>query len=739
MRNLISNSSRVISSTYRQETCVKRTTGNSALLVQAHFHFVFLFQLPKRPGMKNSLITKFFKSPNRTETEKEPAKPCATEIHVDDPAETENNLDSSLCDFDVSAEQASTKKPNKCKSKDSVDKPKPARKSKGRTKKSQKEERKEEEKSKAKEEAEPIPMEATLKTLKKITYEEFLKLGCSGGCTSESADPEKETNDASQEDQTISIATEDTNEDESEKSAKTESENDQVISKDMKKDEFAKTESENDKSDFGATECELYTARDGENNQDESVLIVDDGCDSPKEKTPEKETNATVVSVKEETEPQPKKKTSYFTIFESRQLQGQTGKKSPVVITVNVPDSPSTTPSKLASIFDKSKARTGLEKDESNSAELSESDEKPKRPAKSTGKKSRAKLKMELDKTTESKDKTLEKVDYVDGVAKIGDDSCDGVSGQKSVAEKMAGLDKRVVKVSKRNTQSKLQLSDNGLKTERCVKSSSPDVPTHEENAPKSKTTSKGTKSRSKADVKSKAKQQKKTPKKQTKKSNETNAEILDVTPSKPKQQRKTPKKQTKKSNETNAEILDVTPSKPKQQRKTPKKQTKKSSETNSRTLDVTPVNKKRKRANSIPGAQSDNDIEIVETCSGKKRKKGSDSVYSSEIVESPVSMKKAPIKIRLTRQVSEHAQEEDLEIGETIAVLKLDNFVCSFSQFRMCSFSQFRMTKTASDKAGASIAKVSKAQELVQKAKGGKRKTGTSPKVKVLGLRQIQ
>ena len=330
-----------------------------------------------------------------------------------------------------------------------------------------------------------------------------------------------------------------------------------------------------------------------ENINDESVMIIDENVDMLREnKSPEKK----------------RKIGSYFTILPSRQLmQTEGGPKAPVVITVNVPDSPVTKPSKSFSIFDKPKAKNSNQKlshtteKHSKTDPLEDKDELNEDLTHKRKCKRRLKVGTQQGKVSRSKKIGTAEDNENDEYITVEPVQNESEHQRKLVASKMACLDQVVVKSTRKAMQSTLSFGQDGLSAMKSPPSSTTEV------NEKAKETGTPTKGRSKS----------KTTRGNRKKPN-SSKEVVD-SPVKPVRSQRTKKSQVLQSDGDDFEIEVLAT--PKQRKARKRTDTEKSSEM----LDSEEESKPRRRRRS-------------------KR------IYSAEIVESPVSVKKAPIKLRLTR-----------------------------------------------------------------------------------------
>ena len=335
-----------------------------------------------------------------------------------------------------------------------------------------------------------------------------------------------------------------------------------------------------------------------ENVNDESVVIIDENVGvSHENKSPEKK----------------RKIGSYYTILPSRQLmQTEGGPKAPVVITFNIPDSPVAKPSKSFSIFDKAKAKNGIEKsthtegktpekgpEEEDTQELNE-----ELTSKSKSKR-RLKVGTEQGKVSRSRKvgrgKEIDKENDVDNIVKTVQN--DSEQQRKLVANKMASLDQVVVKSNSKAMQSTLSFGQDGLTAMKSPPSSNTEV------SGKAKETDVVTKGKSKTTRGNKNKAN-------------SSKEAVD-SPIKLVRSQRTKKSHVLQSDSDDFEIEVLA---------TPKQR------------------KRRKRTDTENSLETD--LEVLDGKECKPRRRRSNRIYSAEIVESPVSVKKAPIKLRFKRYV---------------------------------------------------------------------------------------
>ena len=331
-----------------------------------------------------------------------------------------------------------------------------------------------------------------------------------------------------------------------------------------------------------------------ENINDESVVIIDENVDMLREnKSPEKK----------------RKIGSYFTILPSRQLmQTEGGPKAPVVITVNVPDSPVAKPSKSFNIFDKPKAKNANEKpahttEKSPKTKPLEKDKDELNEDLTHKRKCKRKLKVSTQQRKVSRSKKVVEAQDNENDEDIIVETVQNNSEhqRKLVANKMACLDQVVVKSTRKAMQSTLSFGQDGLTAMKSPPSSTTEV------NERAKETGAVTKGRSK----SKATRENGTKPNGSK-------EVVDSAV-KPVRSQRTKKSQMLQSDSDDFEVEVL--ARPKQRKTRKRTDTEKSLEM----LDAEEESKPRRRRRS-------------------KR------IYSAEIVEFPVSVKKAPIRLRLTR-----------------------------------------------------------------------------------------
>ena len=541
--------------------------------------YVHLLQLSKKPEKKHNLITNFFKSPPSTKESRCSDSNNANEEQLDttdkgnreyDEDENhqkkndgENDMNDSLCDFETSSQVLPNAVP-----KEKAKRLKDKKKTKARTTKKSKRARtqsrgnndesfdlpyedfsslnlseasdvKNDEQNKAGEV--DIKVTSDLSVAKEISYEDFLKFNSLGGVGgSDNVENKKATEGIVQ----------------------------NVV--------------EQEQTDVQNLKEETARQNSSENYGDECV-VVHDNAGMSEEKLQEKR----------------KKTGSYFTILPSRQLsQTNDGPKAPVVITVNVPDSPVSKPVKSFSIFDKTKAKTGfiqpaneapkceevtqLEKEKDHLQEDINCKRKSKTRQKASTR-AKASLRQNVVETEEDIENEEAAADVVENVSE---------QQQKVTAKKMACLDQVVIKSTAKATQSTLCFGQDGLTTMKSPPSSKTDL----------------------KECSAVKKDQLKRTNKNLKKKNASEETVKSKV--KPAQVRRRKKQiMTSDSDDSEIEIIN-----------TPKR------------------TKSRKRTDTEKSEDTETEGNTA------RRRRRSKRIYSAEIVQSPVPMKKAPIKLRLTR-----------------------------------------------------------------------------------------
>ena len=531
-----------------------------------------------------------------TTTEKEPSDVADTPVEIENPEGTgaENDLNNSLCDFETTTQIHPIKLPKQ--------KTKKEKKDKGRSKARKTKKNKDS----------GIQSRENKDDSIELPYDDFSSLNLDG-----------EVSDVN-----VSTSKEEIQLQKKEKGRDVKTIGDSNVSKEMSYEDFLKITSveiledtdSNDRTENQDGEeskledvCEDVVEKDTqnlkevddtsnhtedskENINDESILIIDEKVGMSQEnKSPEK-----------------KRKRSYFTILPSRQLmQTEDGPKAPVVITVNIPDSPVAKPSKSFSIFNKAKTKTGNEErthEEGISPKIDPLEEDAQELNGELTHKCKSKRRLKVG-TKQAKVSGLKKV----GVTGENDEDIvvetvrnDSEQQRKLVANKMARLDQVVVKSNGKAMQSTLSFGQDGL----TAMKSPPSSTTQADG--KAKETGAVTKGRSKS---------KTTP--GNKKKANSSKEMVD-SPVKPVRSQRTKKSQVLQSDSDDFEV-DVLA--------TPKQR------------------KSRKRTNTKKSLDTDLKVLDAEECTPRRRRR-SKRIYSAEIVESPVSVKKAPIKLRLTRYV---------------------------------------------------------------------------------------
>lgn len=503
------------------------------------------------------MITNFFRSPLGAKT-KQPSEDTdkKTEDTADNTSnsakvpdngienkggtDAENDLNNSLCDFETSSQ-------NQSLSRSAKEKSKKQRKEKGKPKTERKMKSKDRNHDKQNKEDSVGLAHDDLLDIKASVNKSSKELGNS--CDDGSGDAQEVKAGASQE-----ISYQDF----------------------LKSNCFEKVEDTGSKQSC-AKESEESSKEATENGLDESVVLVSETCKTPEKTTLKKEKN------------------SFFTILSSRQLkQSGKGPKAPVVITVNVPDSPeqNAKPLKSFSIFDKSKAKSGFDKYEDGR----DKEDKEKNARKSTMD-TKSVPHLEDDCESNSTDIVLQENEIVvENVQLTVDEQ------RKLMASKISSLDQVVVKSILKSTQSTLSLGEGGL--------------TALKSPPSLNTTGKETEKKTKKNTES------------VKRNSKSN-EVKDNTNSDKNLEPDTPVKPKRKQRKATPAICSDSDFEEK--------------------LNTPKEKRKRKRINS--GKSSDHEIEVVavEESNGRRRRR-SRKVYSSEIVESPIPVKREPIKLRLTR-----------------------------------------------------------------------------------------
>ena len=576
-------------------------------------HYTFQFQVPKKSEKKNNLITNFFKSPPSSQgnkvgeiktAEKEPpdvASTCDKEskVEIENQGGTgaENDLNNSLCDFETTTHIHPITLPKQKTKKDKG-------RSKGKKTKKSKDI--------------GIGSRENKDDSIELPYEDFSSLNLDG--------KESDVNIVKSKEQ---IHSKERGKDGYVKTVAQSSVSEEISYEDFLKtssfERFEDADSNNRTSNQNGEESKLEnccenivekspsdgqnlkevedTSKDAENSKeninDESVVIIDENIGMSREnKSSEKK----------------RKIGSYFTILPSRQLmQTKGGPKAPVVITVNVPDSPVAKPSKSFSIFDKAKTKHSIEKsthteDKSPKKGPENEDTQELNDELTHKRKSKRRLKVGTQEGKVSHSKQVGRAEEndnendVDIIVKTVQN--DYEQQRKLVANKMACLDQVVVKSSGKAMQSTLSFGQGGLTAMKSPPSSTTEVNGI------AKETDAVTKGRSKS----------KTSRGNKKKVN-SSKEVVD-SPVKPVRSQRTKKSQVLQSDSDDFEVeVLATP----KQRKT------------------------RKRTNTEKSLETDLEVLDAEKCTPRRRRR-SKRIYSAEIVESPVSVKKAPIKLRLTR-----------------------------------------------------------------------------------------
>ena len=318
---------------------------------------------------------------------------------------------------------------------------------------------------------------------------------------------------------------------------------------------------------------------------------------------------------------------SFFTILPSRQfVQKERGQKVPVVITVSVPDSPADKGqhSNCFGIFDKPRTKLGFEKCTDNNDDATaasrkttivgytEESSRVKKNGRNLeiggGKARRGRRNRSVDVSVQIEDYGINeecKIDDNDVIVKHVEK--DEGQQRKRTANKLAILDKIVAKPTGKTTQSTLCFGKGGLT---AMKSPSPSLVSEVKETEKTVGKYTNTKNKSETDGGW-----------DSKKSSKGAAEYTD-------QLSNLTHKQRKKSRITGSESEKLEIEK----------------------VEISKQRKKRKRTCKEKCLKED--IEVLEV---KECNRSSKTVYSSEILESPTSMKWAPIKMRLTRQVCKY------------------------------------------------------------------------------------